>query len=656
MEIGIALLWTAFILTALIGWGCLVEQLIFAGRGLNQWSFQAVWGIGLAVLVGGAANLASVCSSMLSYAFLTLGGVLWYFRKFRNKPAALSIQALDSPGWRGDWFSICIAALLAVWAAGEVLSWTWYVEPNFADDLHGYFVIAERMAQSGSAGPDPFNTRLHVNSLGGLTFLQSLSLSMLSIRYINLVDAGMGLIVLLGLIWQAGRRVHSRGNILVLMFLAAAVPLPHVNITANRLAICLLLGLEETIGTLDSTGPKNGTEVPSWRRIVLIALVLSAACSLKSTLLPTAAFSLAAYYALRAFSTRQWSVTLLEAVCVALVCIAILLPWMIAMYKSGGTLLYPVFGIGSSDPKSRDASWTQYAVGSTWAVHRHLWGGILAALSNPQLVALVVVAALWLGSRPWRLMESQAAMAFGAGAIGGVFVLAYMCYRYGPDCVKRYAFPSAFAGIFSIMLAGWSSLPGFWTARRLNVYRALPPLLAIGLIAASCCESWPEFGFWHRLNKVAAAYSSTAGNLDGMDAERAEKLKQAQFTIEPGKTLLAYLSWVQLLDFKRNQVYVMDVPGSFSPRPGMPIGKGGGELADYLEKSGVDYVMYSFADKGVFAPPRELSAQLARHGGAELLLLAALIKRFNQDLVEIPARRKVIYSDDYCWVADLRRR
>ena len=60
----------------------------------------------------------------------------------------------------------------------------------------------------------------------------------------------------------------------------------------------------------------------------------------------------------------------------------------------------------------------------------------------------------------------------------------------------------------------------------------------------------------------------------------------------PGERLLAVVSWPSLLDFKRNQIWIMDWPGMMGPA-GMPLG-GDAEAWDaYLTKASVRYVVYS---------------------------------------------------------------
>jgi len=53
-----------------------------------------------------------------------------------------------------------------------------------------------------------------------------------------------------------------------------------------------------------------------------------------------------------------------------------------------------------------------------------------------------------------------------------------------------------------------------------------------------------------------------------------------------------------LLDYKRNQIFNIDVIGAASPAPGIPLFDGPEKLKSYLEELGINYIIAVKWDKG----------------------------------------------------------
>jgi len=638
-----AYLWTICILLSYIGWGFAVNRLLLGPLRVH-WSLQAVWGLAFTVAVGGVLNLSGMVSSttILPYVFC---GMAWFVRgKMRHAKldsAALArIKAVFIP----DWYTAALWLVLLPCVAADVLVWTWYGDPNFADDLQSYFVYAERMVQAGSSGPDPFNTVLHLSSLGGHSFMEALLLPVASFRYLNLLDAGLGLVITLGLIHHAGGRagLRTRQSVLLMLFVTI-LPLPHVSLTALRSGTAMLLGLALTAELLEAESRRG------LKQSVLMALILSALCCLKTTLIASTGGFFLAFAGLRLRERRDWRGTALDMAATALLGALFLLPWMIAMYRSGGTFLFPVLGLGNHRFAFSSSFWSPFGDGD-WVQT------LLASQSDPLLVIAEVAGVAWLLGRPWRTPRNWPALALLAGALIGALAIASSANRYETGRYSFVADVAALAMLVCFAFRGSAAshgndavAPGIPGVRaRPAAATALTLLLAAGIAFS---RPWPP-NLWQRLCKALPQLASSAAE-DKRDVVRVGIVSRAQQSVPEGACILARLSWPSFLDFKRNTVWVVDRPGVFSPPPGMPLGDGPETLARYLANAnGVSYVMYSYGDEANCGPkvttPR-IEAPARPWQRPEALATVA----FHKDLRELPTCRKKIYDDGFFMVVDL---
>ena len=125
-----------------------------------------------------------------------------------------------------------------------------------------------------------------------------------------------------------------------------------------------------------------------------------------------------------------------------------------------------------------------------------------------------------------------------------------------------------------------------------------------------------------------------------------------QRTIPPGEKVLVRLDKNFLLDFKRNPIYVNDLPGGASLPPGIPIFKGPEALADYLVRHDIRYLAYSYGDEASFS--RALFGdRLALNVNVWLRKGAQIAFDFQDDALALGQRRKKLFDDGRMFVVDL---
>lgn len=80
----LAFSWGIFILFCLIGWGTLVNRVLFPKYRID-WGQKAAWGVAFSVCVGGLLNLTWTISRTTILAHLCLGFVVWIVDTYQNR-------------------------------------------------------------------------------------------------------------------------------------------------------------------------------------------------------------------------------------------------------------------------------------------------------------------------------------------------------------------------------------------------------------------------------------------------------------------------------------------------------------------------------------------------------------------------------------------
>jgi hypothetical protein len=210
-----------------------------------------------------------------------------------------------------------------------------------ADDYQAYFVFPQKMLQIGSLGTDPFSERRLVSSLGGQSFLQALSFSVLDERTGYLIDPGCGLLVMLGLIIEYCQRkkISKTATVAIAIGLLSFNPV-RLNTSGVLIPVCLLFALFNVLeGDL-----LKATNIP--KNAAIVGLLVAAICALKSTLIPTCILFFTFSYFFYIIGTKTKHKAIYEFCLAAILLCLFVLPWSISLYHSSGTLLYPILGKG----------------------------------------------------------------------------------------------------------------------------------------------------------------------------------------------------------------------------------------------------------------------------------------------------------------------
>ena len=578
-------LWVLAVWASFAGWGGLLGQLVGLRREL---AMDCCLGVAFAVFLGGLVNLLRIMGPALVIGLVVAGAVL---AALQYLPALRQVRRLSLPV--GGLAKLLIAAT-ALLAAVAVLGYVFSTDFNRIDDYPAYLVYPQKMLATGSLGFEPFSERRLLTSVGGLYFLHGLILAGAGLFFLHAIDPALGLGLSLLLLEGALRRhgVGLSARLCVLIFVALLMP-SIVNLTAVTLPIALMLYAYRLFETDPDIEPGRGSP----GRIAVLALVAAALVAIKSAYLPWVGAFLALVYAQRIIAARFSPRSLVEPGCVAVATVVAFLPWMVANLRDVGTLLYPGLGPGFHA--------SQYGiVPPVWAMasDARLVGTILGEgrVFGPRILATAIIIALALRIGSGRARSAALlALSFLAGCLA---LFATIVIGTGADALERYSYPAVAAALMvSVTYFAVAAAPSFRPAS--VAVAAVACLLAVVTDAHQLFQydghAVSNFGVAVLGPGIRPTMLINVVTRDG-GAERLA-IRRMQQAIPAGAPFLERLDYPFLLDFRRNEVLVADLPGAVSLPPGMPVSTGPEPLADYLmQHTPIRYVAYAYGNESLF--------------------------------------------------------
>ncbi len=632
----VGLAWGMALLLSFVGWGAVVCRCATRGRMLS-WAHRAVIGMSLLICLGGMLNYLAIISAPLLIGLVGAGVIacLWdawlqrtaFRHATRRGAAVLASKPLIAALW------VVVLGLAAVQYVGSA----WSDDFNTVDDHHAYLVFPQRMLQTGSMEPAPFSERRIVSSLGGQSWLHAMVLAAGREENYYIIDPGLTVLMLIGLLASmVTRRGGPAALIACFALIALLLPAPQINTTAILGPIVMLLFL---VDYLDA-GRIDGMQ--RWGHLFVLCLVAAAAATLKSSLLPGLGLLMIISFAVHAWRSRDWWGTIRDVVLCAAIGLILILPWMLSLKQSAGTLLFPLLGRGY-----HATAWGGVPTPSSLGAERGVHIVIMTLLSYAYVATAALVAITLAVSRhAWR--RRAAAPAMGMAALVGCLLLSWMVAGEGH---YRYGYSIYIPAILTMLVV-------VLTPPQSAVHRGRRA--AQGIIAGACVatfvigSAWNDtvIYYWDFLHNIKVAVQREQAFTD---AQRAT-LRHAQDAVPEGEQLIARVARPFLLDFARNPIVVPDHPGQTSPPPGMPLYAGPEPLAAYLQAQNIRYVMYSYGNEAGFS--RRQWGHLVAPGNTKILMgiVAKPLFAFQNNLVELGKTRRRIHDDGHVFVIDLASR
>jgi len=623
----LAMLWSTAILLSFTGWGIAVNGIVLPKKEVNS-SLQAVWGLSLTIAIGGVANLLGLISKEFICIYTTLGIIILLIYYYKNA----AFYQLSKNNYNK--YFIIVFTILLLFCIQRYIESLWTANFNMHDDFQAYLIFPKKMIEMGSFGSDPFNERRIVTSFGGSSFLQAMIISILPIESITVMDRGIGYILL---IWLVAEFIIKQKLSLMIVFIVGAILLttryPFVNITFIIIPIALFISLVMTLDWLEENGSNHVVCA------IIIALVSSALCSLKTNLIPTCIIFLFLSYIFLVIKHHQ---RLTECLLTGLFILLFLAPWMISMKINCGTYLFPVLGKGYHG--------FRYGIYEPNSLRFSIVISLLEVFTSIIFIGLVVLSIIYIKYRK-NHSERDPIISLVIGSICGIVIIAI---SGGDYALSRYCFPFIFSSVLILSILSFKNLQSL--KNDLIIYGKITPYLFIVIITYGLLigQNFDDYRKYCKMNFVN--FIESMGNISIVKANNIDvnQYRNMQERIPKGEILLVRLSYPFFLNYTRNIIWTMDYPGGASLPPGIPIFQGEEHLIQYLKSVGIRFIAYSYKDECNFSTKtpeyyRRVGPQIHPYIRSE----AKSTFEFQKTMMVLSNKYKIIYDDGNMFLMDI---
>lgn len=570
-----ALFWGVLLAASFAGWGTLLGRLLSPGRTLDA-GLRAALGLALTVAVGGIFNLASWISrtGVLLWVVGGLGGVVVDLLRKKKRISASAETGPERSGPIAFVALVFVAVSSGILFAGSVNGRIWagfeYRDFDLHDDEQSYLVYPRKMLERGGLGAEPFDTRRLV-VLGGQSLLHAFVAVLFPPRTTHLLDAGVGLLISLGVLWGAGRarglsRAAASLPLLALLLLPVA--------TARGNTTSLLTGTALLLAAFRLVDERPLAALSPLRRAVPLGLVVAALVALKTTFLPAVVLFLAAD-ALFALAAGEGRARLVDSLLAGAAALAMLLPWMVSAKLSSGSFLFPLLGRGFQG----SIPWREIP-------------GIPKEALDPQVSRIALLARSLVPALPLAFLAGIAgflgrrtAAAFGLSVFILPAILRFAGDPFLERSLTRYAFPAVAAAI-PLLVAACLPSRVEWPTGRSRALAAASLLVTATVLWSSRVDAIGAYR-----EAIKSVRTATSGR-PLVDEGLVARLSTLLVGVPQEAPVLVRMTVPYLLDPAAHRIFLETIPGFSSPPPGMPFFRGPEPLAEYLLGQGVPYLAY----------------------------------------------------------------
>jgi hypothetical protein len=610
----VAAAWGALVWIACIGLGRLLDAVLGVR---SAYALTGAKGLAILLALGGPIVATGTLTPQRAHV-LVLAGVLsfaWFLLRSRrlNAKVAAGIRFTKAKPWTVVLSSVPLLLGLAAFLS-SVLDDAY----SAYDDFDAYMPFIKQLLDTGST-LNPFSYR-RAASYGGQTFLQALLLAKVEVQHLHVLDRGIAfgaVHMLIASLRTRTLRPHVLVRVAASVFVATADTLS-INSAAHGTGLWLFLGLFGCLVLLEERG--------SWRELIPVSLTAIGLCALRHTFIPVAA-TMIVFVLLRAAKRSQATTVLREGLTVLGFTLVGLLPWMFALHRSAGAYIFPLqrgFLREALGPQSRlmDLSDRIQFVWDCIAFRAPLmaWPLLLGA-------ALAVCKPFW----------SATFRGVAVATLGGFLVISLSFTVADPFSINRYAYPFVETAIVASMLAISHGRSSLTLPHRDAETKAKYVLLLLLPLAGVQCGSSRAISLLttlpHRLETT------------GFQPGKSVAYARAQGAVPEGAVVAVVVDQPFWLDFKRNTILNLDIPGAMSPPPHMPFFQGSEALRAYLLQQGITHVMCTNPKVSVPYGQAEWTSLLFSDS-EQFRLRAAYYLDLNASLAILGTDATVYNSDD----------
>ena len=593
---------TLLLVLGSLGWGQLAISRLLRREEVRSYLFLPV-GMSLTLFLGGLLTALNSCSMWLLLIWHVAGLLLLILRGIRQSlfsQAFLNIKSWLLPAIIGATTTLCTLGI----SASRTL--------QRMDDFPAYLYLAQKLVVTGGL-IDPFNNR-RILSYGGATLYQALYLKFTGTQGVFAFDNVLAPLAVVVTIYLFSRRLKINRLLVGLLCLVTVVGTgAGLEFNLSPRYSVTLLALVTIMYLYDVRSTRHGED--SRRPWVVIGLLLSALVTLR--LDNAVAPILATVIVIFLMKVDR----LKSLIVVAGTSMLALSGWAIALYRSSGSLLYPLMNGTANKAYATDP--LHWSIGKYISI---LWQ--VVTFNNEFVITAfaLIMGAVLLRSKGGDRSLAEVLLISLFGWVVEVIAVCVLLKGYDPWMLARFLGPSIFAiGLFAVvvLLAHDSSTNPlistelkWWEQLRIEVRRPFDYLanrlfLIVGVVLsfavcmgyqisvqelASKQSSKPLLTtqFHTTLNSFTSSISSGATSLfsSGSQVDPLAPFRHSfnliNSLIPKNALVLSAVETPGLLDMGKFSVSTLDFPGANSPAPGLPLNS---EFMSYLRERNVSYVI-----------------------------------------------------------------
>jgi len=556
--------WGLIVLAAFVGWGGLVHRFL----GENQtaeidWGLQAGWGMALMLAAGGLLSLLGMVSAELLIILVLSGAGFWMLSLIKDRTTIFKLTRFQS------------IAILAVTIPLLVryASVVHYQAFSCGDDNIAYFPFITRLLETGTL-LDPFSLR-RMAAYGGQTFLQALIGATGSEDNAFLMDRGIAVWVSLGLTLGFYKNHQNQGAMpyALTLLLIFVLPFPLLNSASQTTGLALFLTLFRTLERLP--GQKQILAQISTRSIWVTGMVVAGAASLRPHFLFAATLMIVIYWMISWSQHRdQWRSHIISLTHVGVASLVFLLPWMVLLQRSSNTFLYPILR-GNHRPEFENF----YA---PLSLSDH-FSFFTNTLFEPRFLLFALPIVLFAFYR-----KNLVAFSLYLSALLTTAVMAWVFTHSDVDNIHRYVAPFLNAAIIATMISFTRDARNTTPDKggTSSQFRLGDKVLAIALVI-----------FLPLMMKVDVERFINRWDREALSQTKRDLYTELQNAVPEGAKIMTVFNAPFALNYARNDISAIDVPGAASPDPGMPFFEGPQAFKKYLQSLSITYIAYGDFDE-----------------------------------------------------------
>lgn len=630
--------WSLALLFSFAGWGTMVQRLFWPGREVSL-SLRAMWGASVLALFGGTLAAMSLLSRGVLIAFVGAGLIVIASAcvASRDELARDVVVRLRATRLHPGLFALAlfVAAGVAIHYLGGASDTT----SNPYDDDIAYYPFARQLLDRGTL-IDPFSFR-RMSTLGGQALFHATLLVRVGVQHLNVFDRSMCVLLSAGMLVShrtEGRKAPLLARVVAIVFLVL-LPNTSINSASYYSGLAFFLGLYQSLELL----PDDLALQPraAMRRVVPLALLGAATCALRQNYQAAVGVVLVVAYAFafkHSHVRPRWR-RLVEPAFGAGLLVLFLVPWFVLLYRSNDTFLFPVF---------KGTFRAGVAVNSQVMTPSRVLRLCVDVFLTPdpiKTLPLFMLVGLFVRERAIRRpLASQWISAFVSIAL---LCVAFTLSDAGNMARYDYGFATA-----SVLLT-WLTVASRLRKTRANFAEVAPAaILVFALLAALDGNTKRTKDMIDdRLRDTAEMLRRTVpAQIEPPIAGTYRRLQQA---IPEGARMLVMVDEPFWFDYRRNEIWNLDMPGSSSPRPGIPCFRGPEPVADYLQAHGIRYVTFVDPARSTFMYRRDIWFDHLYDPDEIWRIYAPYITDVIDNLVALAATRKHLHEEAGMVVLDL---